>query len=269
MSIRLMTLAWELPVPPTKKLVLLAMCDWANDFGYCFPSVATVARRTCISKRQCQRIMGELIATELIAVVANRQGGAGSRRYQINVDALRNGTAVGTGDKLTPVSGASSGPATTARNPGDTGVTRTVTTRQSEPPLPQRIVETIDWRYLPQFTASERVVVVNLLEEISATHHQEVVDELAGALRAKAIRGQWPGWLRGLVTRAKVGGFTPNHALEIQRDRRRMAQEAVEAEARRVEEERRNDPAARARGLEAMAAAVAALATPEDIGSAG
>jgi hypothetical protein len=258
-----MTLAWDFPVPPTKKLVLLAMCDWANDAGYCFPSMATVARRTCISKRQCQRIMGELIAGELIAVVANLQGGAGSRRYQINVDALRKGSSFGTGDKLTPVNHESSGPATTAHKPGDRGVARTATTRQSDPPLPQQVNKKIDWRYLPQFTECERVVVVDLLKGMSATEHQEVIDELAGALRAKAIRGQWPGWLRGLVRRAQNGGFTPNHALTIQQDRRRVAREALEAEARRVEEKRRNDPAARAKGLEAMAAAVAALANPE------
>lgn len=36
MSIRLMTLAWELKIPATPKIVLLALCDWANDEGLCF-----------------------------------------------------------------------------------------------------------------------------------------------------------------------------------------------------------------------------------------
>ena len=263
MSIRLMTLAWDLQMPANKKLVLLAMCDWANDAGYCYPSMASVARRSCISKRQCQRIMHELISSALIAVVANQHGGAGSRRYQINVGALREGVAAGTGDKLTPVDVAASVPMTVACKTDDAHVARTTRNRQSDPPLPQS-AQQLDWRYLSKLDAAERVVVVELLNGVDASQHQGVIDELAGALRAKAIRGQWPAWLRGLVLRARAGTFAPSHALGIQRDRQRIAQEALEAEKRRVEADRRCDPAVRARGLEAMAAAVAALATSVD-----
>ena len=263
MSIRLMSLAWDLQLPATKKLVLLAMCDWSNDSGFCFPSMATVARRTCISKRQCQRIMGELIASALIAVVANQQGGVGSRRYQINMNALRE-SAAGTGDKLTPAGDVASLPVTAVCKPGDTHVARTTKNRQSDPPLPQLSAQQLDWRYLSQLDAAERVVVVDLLNGLDASQHQAVIDELAGALRAKAIRGQWPAWLRGLVQRARSGTFAPSHALGIQRDRQRIARESSEAEKRRVEAERRSDPAVRAKGLEAMAAAVAALATSAD-----
>lgn len=263
-----MTLAWDLQMPANKKLVLLAMCDWANDAGYCYPSMASVARRSCISKRQCQRIMHELISSALIAVVANQHGGAGSRRYQINVGALREGVAAGTGDKLTPVNVAASVPLTAACKTDDAHVARTNRNRQSDPPLPQQSAQQLDWRYLSQLDATERVVVVELLNGLDASQHQGVIDELAGALRAKAIRGQWPAWLRGLVQRARVGTFVPSHALGIQRDRQRVAREALEAEKRRIEAERRNDPAARARGLEAMAAAVAALATSADAGDA-
>ena len=60
-----MTLAWDLKLQPTIKLVLLAMCDWSNDAGLCYPSIPTVARKTCISTRHCQRIMSELIDTGL------------------------------------------------------------------------------------------------------------------------------------------------------------------------------------------------------------
>ena len=268
MSIKLMTIAWDLQLPATKKLVLLALCDWANDAGFCFPSMATVARRTCISKRQCQRLMGELVTEGMITVVGNQQGGKGSRRYQINLVSLREHAAGGAGDKLSPVESMSPHPVTAARKTDDAGVIRTTMDRQSYPPLPRQPAQTLDWMYLSQFSTTERVVVVDLLRGLDASQHQDVIDELAGALRSKAIKGQWPAWLRGLVQRARGGAFIPSHALGIQRDRQRVAREASEAEKRRIEAERRNDPAARVRGLEAMAAAVAALATSADAGDA-
>lgn len=259
MSIRLMTLAWDLQLPATKKLVLLAMCDWANDSGFCFPSMATVARRTCISRRQCQRIMGELIFDALIAVVGNQQGGVGSRRYQINMAALREGASGSAGDKLSPLGNASPLPVTSLRNTDDMGVTRTNKNRQSDPPLHRGSGDSIDWTHLPQLRDADRVVVVDMINGLDVAQRQDIIDELAGALRAKAIKTQWPAWLRGVAQRARSGTFVPNHALAIQRDRQRVVREAADAERRRVEAERRKDPAVRARGLAAMAAAVAAM----------
>ena len=87
-------------------------------------------------------------------------------------------------------------------------------------------------------------------------------DELAGALRAKAIKAQWPAWFRAVVRQARSGAFVPNHALAIQRDRQRMAREAEDAEKRRVKQGRRLDPEARARGLAAMQAAIAEMGLP-------
>lgn len=65
-----------------------------------------------------------------------------------------------------------------------------------------------------------------------------------------------------MVRQAKAGAFVPNHALAIQRDRQRMVREAEDAEKRRVEEKRRLDPEARARGLAAMKAAIAEMGLP-------
>lgn len=262
MSIKLMTLAWELRLQPTIKLVLLAMCDWANDAGTCFPSIPTVAYKTSISPRHCQRIMAVLIADGLISVVGNPQGGIGSRRYQVNMAALRESAQNGTGDKLSPVEPASPPLMTLVSETDDASVARTTTIRQSDPPLPARSISTIDWNYLRQLSEDERVVVVDMLIGVAESQHQSIVDELAGALRAKAIKAHWPGWLRGVVRQARAGAFVPNHALAIQRDRQRLARDADEAEARRAEHNRRVDPEARARGLAAMQAAIAEMGLP-------
>lgn len=46
-----MTLAWKSPFMAGKKLVLLALCDNANDQGECFPSVSMLAEKCSMSER--------------------------------------------------------------------------------------------------------------------------------------------------------------------------------------------------------------------------
>ena len=51
MSIALMTLAWKADYHSGKKMVLLALCDNANDQGECFPSVPMLAQKCSMSER--------------------------------------------------------------------------------------------------------------------------------------------------------------------------------------------------------------------------
>lgn len=254
-----MTLAWDLQLPATKKLVLLAMCDWANELGICYPAMVTVARKTCISKRQCQRIMAELIAETIIAVIANQQGGIGSRKYQINLIALREGAYGSTGDKLSPVQNTPSLPMTSSRKTDDMDVTRTITNHQVESSLLQERSEELDWTYLAMLTNEERVVVVKLISRLDQNLHQDLLDELAGARRAQAIKGQWPAWLQGLARHAQRGAYVPNHAMAIRRDRQQRAREVTEAEKRKKEAERLKDSTSIAKGREAIADAIRLL----------
>ena len=61
MSIRLMTLAWDLAdISHTQKLVLLALCDSANDHGMCYPSVATLQKKCNLSDRGVQKCLADL-----------------------------------------------------------------------------------------------------------------------------------------------------------------------------------------------------------------
>jgi len=41
-----MNWAWRQGLPPTPKLVLMALADAADDHGVCWPSVTTLARDT-------------------------------------------------------------------------------------------------------------------------------------------------------------------------------------------------------------------------------
>ena len=61
MSIKLMTVVWELDLPPGEKLVLLALADQANDEGtHCWPSVATISKRSGQNERTVRRALRSL-----------------------------------------------------------------------------------------------------------------------------------------------------------------------------------------------------------------
>lgn len=101
-----MNSAWRLNVPASRKIVLLAMCDWANDDGSsCHPSIKAVAMRASMSPRQVQRVLHELIEQGWISVVGNAAGGApgATRQYKINVALIRTGDTSDTGVNLSRV----------------------------------------------------------------------------------------------------------------------------------------------------------------------
>lgn len=62
MSIRLMTAVWELDLSATEKLVMLALADWANDDGHCWPSMKQLSGKTGMTDRGIRKVMGELVA---------------------------------------------------------------------------------------------------------------------------------------------------------------------------------------------------------------
>ena len=46
-----MSKAWEMPIPSGQKMVLLALCDHANDDGECYPSQTKLAKKCSMSSR--------------------------------------------------------------------------------------------------------------------------------------------------------------------------------------------------------------------------
>ena len=57
MSIRMMSAIWDLKLPPSDKLVLLALADWAHDDGRCWPSITAIAAKSGVSERTVQRAL--------------------------------------------------------------------------------------------------------------------------------------------------------------------------------------------------------------------
>lgn len=55
MSTIIMSQCWPIEgISPAQKAVLISLADQANDDGYCWPSVGTIAKRTCLSERAVQ-----------------------------------------------------------------------------------------------------------------------------------------------------------------------------------------------------------------------
>ncbi len=61
MSVRVMTLVWEIELPDSEKLVLLALADCANDEGGCWPSMKTLAGKCSKSDRTVQAAIKSLV----------------------------------------------------------------------------------------------------------------------------------------------------------------------------------------------------------------
>ncbi|WP_368640460.1 helix-turn-helix domain-containing protein [Castellaniella ginsengisoli] len=68
MSTAIMGLCWPLQgMSPAQKSVLISLADNANDHGVCWPSVAGIAQRTCLSERAVQNAIKWLISARVLS----------------------------------------------------------------------------------------------------------------------------------------------------------------------------------------------------------
>lgn len=86
MSIRVMTLVWDgFPGGGSDLLAMLALADWSDDNGCCYPSMSAIAAKTRLSRSQAQRVIHGLIDSGFVQVIGNELGGAPgtTRQYRI------------------------------------------------------------------------------------------------------------------------------------------------------------------------------------------
>lgn len=81
MSIALMTRVWKTALPCGRKMVLLALCDNANDQGECYPSVSMLADKCSMGERTVQQHITDL---ETDGLVRRALRGGRSTVYYIN-----------------------------------------------------------------------------------------------------------------------------------------------------------------------------------------
>lgn len=83
MSIRAIQAVWDrTAVGGSTRLLLLALADFADEDGYSWPNVQTLAHRTGRGERQVQRLIG--MAIDAGELSADRSGGRGSSRYRLS-----------------------------------------------------------------------------------------------------------------------------------------------------------------------------------------
>lgn len=92
MSLDIMSLVWKnFQRGGSEKLIMLVLADRSNDKGNSiYESVATMAKKVCLSEKQTRRILHELIDDGYLEVVANHYGGdpGKTRHYDINIEKL-------------------------------------------------------------------------------------------------------------------------------------------------------------------------------------
>lgn len=91
MSVRVLARVWDgYPGGGSDLLALLALADWSDDEGRCFPSMSAIAFKTRLSRSQAQRIVHGLIDGGYLQVVGNEFGGApgATRQYRIILSSL-------------------------------------------------------------------------------------------------------------------------------------------------------------------------------------
>jgi len=81
-SFRILNSVWNAaPYRGSTLLILLAIADYANDQGLCFPSVSAIARKTRLTTRQASYILRRLREDEVIAVEPGGGRGVHSRYH--------------------------------------------------------------------------------------------------------------------------------------------------------------------------------------------
>jgi len=124
MSIRLMSVVWDLDLPSGEKLVLLSLADQANDEGrQCWPSVETIMRRSGQGERTVRRAIAVL--EEKGHLTRHHRTGT-STQYHVHP------CQIGTPVKAAPLPNTTETPAKLAPKPPVTTITPTKTTSSTE-----------------------------------------------------------------------------------------------------------------------------------------
>ena len=87
MSFQAMAWAINQKLPTNEKFVLIMIANYANDRGFCWPSIKTLSDNTGLSRSSVKRIIGKLIKDNVIEVKPRKlaMGNFTSNMYKIIV----------------------------------------------------------------------------------------------------------------------------------------------------------------------------------------
>lgn len=256
-----MNWAWQQRLAPAPKLILMALADAADDEGICWPSVAKVSSKCCVSERTVQRVIQEFVAHDLLQVTRrfSSTGRQKSNGYLLKMNARSYL------DKLSPSPAAQEyegdnlsgrGATSDVGDEGDTVLSPLEppekSSEQPQPPHPP--MQACSALHFPRLLSTEeRAAAASIVSGIDSVTAQALLDELCSAIESKSIRTNSIRWLRALAQRHHKGQFEPTGALQVAA-RRARSDTFVAAEGKR------STPSSKAVALAAIAAARAALA---------
>ena len=210
---------------PAPKIVLLALADIADDRGVCYPSIAHIARKACLSERAVQRRLAALKQLGLLSAQPRfrKDGSPTSNLYSLNISMSVNG--VRGGAELTPPPVAASQDVPDQPPPGDgAGVARTANNTSSKPPQHRSVVVDDSVQLVfPQTWGRDLIAsAVEVLGEIPIHRAQLIVDELASRSQVATISRPL-SYLRALARSERAGAFVPELAHRAQTARKRRS----------------------------------------------
>ena len=94
MSIRMISAAIDLDLPPSDKLILILLANNANDeTGDCFPSQSYLAKRSGLSLGHVNRVIKRLKSEGFVDIIPQYRddGGRRSNRYRLYMDVIGGG----------------------------------------------------------------------------------------------------------------------------------------------------------------------------------
>jgi len=100
MSIRLMSKTWELDLPTNEKMLLLALCDHANDDGVCYPSYDKLQIKCSFARATVSANLKRLEAKNLVKKVLRNQAEGGRKTTIYTIDLVAQSSTA----ELTPQS---------------------------------------------------------------------------------------------------------------------------------------------------------------------
>ena len=235
-----MTWAWSKALPPTSKLVLMALADIADDLGVCWPSHPTLAVKCSLADRTLRRVLSLLRAQKLVFIEPrfNTNGSRTSNRYRLAVD--------------TPPDKLSGGMVIRGQGDGHgcpgtlvTGVLQTTTEPSLEPSLPPPPAsrQTIgprppggggggDLIYPKGITPAQKQALQERLTVLNQDQAQQILDELSGRMAIEQVKNP-VRYCAALIERMERGEFSLELGLKV--GHARDAEVARQAELARID----------------------------------
>jgi DNA-binding transcriptional ArsR family regulator len=261
MSISLMTDVWRLPLQASRKMVLLALADNANDEGTdCWPSIGKLVEKCSMSERAVQ---GHLAALEESGYIKRHERLGRSNKFTVYVERIRLEILQKTqqvtstpADSAPPANVAESPPQILHPSPSNPHSTHThadsappqdlhptpadsapITTKEPSLKTTTTSSDAIEScgggpstenLYYPICTPEESNAIADLVTGCPEELRQRMLDEIEGARQAGVIKTNLVPFARGVLHAIHRGTFTVGHGPKVAMQRSKQQANRVQ-----------------------------------------